>query len=95
MNQKPAIPPSPDSPINPEPAFEAMLDALDKSVRSLETGDLELTDALKQYELGVKWIARCQALLEQAEQRVALLTGMDPDGNPTLVPRSCPNPTES
>jgi exodeoxyribonuclease VII small subunit len=68
------------------PSFESMLDDLDRTVHALESGDLDLADALRHYEHGVHLIARCRTLLDQAEQHVALLTGLDSEGNPITAP---------
>ena len=49
---------------------------------SLERGEPELTSALAKYEKGVVLLTQCHRLLDQAEQSVALLTGVDDEGNP-------------
>ncbi len=48
-------------------SFEASLEALEKIVDALESGDLPLEDAVKKYEEGMKLSAHCQTLLENAE----------------------------
>jgi exodeoxyribonuclease VII small subunit len=65
-----------------EPSFEQALNQLECIVASLERGEPELTTALAKYERGVQLLAICQRLLDQAEQSVALLTGVDDSGNP-------------
>jgi exodeoxyribonuclease VII small subunit len=65
-----------------DPGFEDALNELEGLVVALETGELGLDEALARYELGVRLLARCRALLDGAERRVALLTGVDSDGNP-------------
>ncbi len=57
--------------------FEAAFAALDETVRTLESGQGSLEDAVAQYEQGRKLAARCQALLDAAELRVRQL---DDDG---------------
>ena len=42
--------------------------------------------ALAKYEKGVKLLTRCHSLLDQAEHSVALLTGVDNQGNPLTAP---------
>ncbi len=69
-----------------EPSFEAALGQLDRIVESLERGEPELTSALAKYEKGVKLLTQCYRLLDQAEHSVALLTGVDQQGNPLTVP---------
>jgi exodeoxyribonuclease VII small subunit len=62
--------------------FEAAVNQLEQIVESLERGEPELATALSKYETGVRLLSRCYALLEQAERSVALLTGVDAEGNP-------------
>jgi exodeoxyribonuclease VII small subunit len=67
------------------PGFEAALAGLEAAVEALESGELGLDEALRRYEEGVRLLAQCQALLEGAERRVALLTGLDGAGNPVVA----------
>ncbi len=77
----------PDEPQpQPEPSFEQALIQLERIVASLERGEPELTTALAKYENGVSLLSQCHRLLDQAEQSVALLTGVDEQGNPLTVP---------
>lgn len=69
-----------------EPNFEEALRGLERAVAALESGELGLDDALKHYEEGLVHLGRCKALLDHAERRVALLTGVDTDGTPQTVP---------
>jgi exodeoxyribonuclease VII small subunit len=62
--------------------FEVSLEELEKIVSELESGKLGLSDALERYEQGVKHLKSCQNLLEQAERKIELLSGVDADGNP-------------
>lgn len=73
-------------PAEPEPGFEDALRRLEKTVQALESGDLGLDDALTRYEQGVRLVARCRTLLDGAERKVALLTGVTPDGEPQTSP---------
>ena len=63
-----------------QPSFEANLEKLQIAVKKLESGELSLEDALKQFEEGVKLSHDCQALLSAAEQKVELLVNISPDG---------------
>jgi exodeoxyribonuclease VII small subunit len=45
-----------------------------------------LSDALARYEQGVKHLKGCQQLLERAERKIELLSGVDADGNPITQP---------
>jgi exodeoxyribonuclease VII small subunit len=69
-----------------EPAFEQALTRLEKIVDELERGEPALSSALAQYENGVQLLRHCYRLLDQAEQSVALLTGVDSQGNPLTIP---------
>src|SRR6185503_3584636 len=63
-------------------SFEESLDELEKIVAELESGKLGLSDALARYEEGVKHLKGCQQLLESAERKIELLSGVDAEGNP-------------
>lgn len=62
--------------------FESSLAEVERIVMQLETGELNLTESLGQYELGIKRLKQCHQVLEAAEQRVSQLAGFDADGNP-------------
>lgn len=53
--------------------FEATLDELDTIVDQMESGDLALEDALKNFERGIALAREGQSKLSQAEQRVSIL----------------------
>jgi len=57
-----------------KPTFESQIESLETIVNSLETGDLSLNDSLTQFEKGVKLTKDCQSMLNQAEQKVMLLS---------------------
>src|SRR5215470_14333334 len=63
-------------------SFEDSLKELEKIVGELESGKLGLSEALARYEQGVKHLKGCQQLLEMAERKIELLSGVDADGNP-------------
>jgi exodeoxyribonuclease VII small subunit len=67
-------------------SFEQSLEELEKIVADLESGKLGLSDALSRYEEGVKHLKACQQLLEQAERKIELLSGVDAEGNPITRP---------
>ena len=54
--------------------FEDQLKTLESIVDSLEKGDLPLEDSLSLFEKGVKLTRECQQLLDQAQQKVSILT---------------------
>ena len=71
---------------NPPPTFEESLIELERIVGDLETGELGLGDALAAYEQGIGHLKLCHKLLEQAERRIELLSGVDADGNAIAEP---------
>ena len=68
------------------PSFEAALASLEALVHDLEDGDLGLAEALARYEQGIKHLRHCYDLLEQAERKIELLTGVDAEGRAKTVP---------
>ena len=57
--------------------FETALKKLESIVGNLETGDLSLDDALKQYEEGVRMADICSKRLTEAEKKVEVLMKTD------------------
>ncbi len=78
-------PPNPRQPETP-PNFEAALERLEAIVRRLEDGDVGLAEALAHYEQGVSLLKNCYQLLENAERRIELLSGVDAEGNAVSEP---------
>ena len=68
------------------PCFEEAIERLEAIVRALEDGELGLEEALGRYEEGVKMLRHAHSLLERAERRVELLTGVDSEGQPQTEP---------
>jgi len=66
--------------------FEEAYAKLEEIVRSLEDGQLGLSESLARYEEGVQHMRHCHEALEDAERKILLLTGMDADGNPISEP---------
>ncbi|MGE0605770.1 MAG: exodeoxyribonuclease VII small subunit [Pirellulales bacterium] len=71
-----------DSEPTTPPRFEDALGDLEQIVHDLEEGDLGLADSLGRYEKGVRLLKQCHALLEQAERKIEVLSGVDREGNP-------------
>lgn len=65
-------------------SFETSMQKLEGLVRELEGGNLGLSESLDKYEQGVRYLKQCYRLLEQAEKKVQLLTGVDVEGNPIV-----------
>ena len=57
-----------------------------KSSPSWKAASSDLSDALARYEEGVKHLKGCQQLLETAERKIELLSGVDAEGNPITKP---------
>lgn len=55
--------------------FEQSLNALEKIVGELETGDLPLEKALKKFDEGMALSRQCSAILDETEKRVTQLIG--------------------
>ncbi len=69
-----------------EPDFEEALARLEAIVRLLEEGDIGLSEALTRYEEGVKLLRQSYDLLQRAERRIELLSGVDAEGKAICEP---------
>ena len=77
----------PISDTSPEqPTFEVALKRLEEIVHLLEEGDIGLDESLERYEEGVKLLRQSYELLQRAERRIELLSGVDAEGNPITQP---------
>jgi len=74
--------PDVDTPQN----FEKSLSQLQQIVHDLEDGQLGLEVSLARFEEGIQISRHCFRILEQAEQRIEILTGQDAAGNPLTAP---------
>ena len=68
------------------PGFEQALDELEQIVHQLEEGEIGLAAALDHYEKGIGLLKQCYGLLERAERRIELLSGVDASGKPITEP---------
>jgi len=68
------------------PDFEQALKRLEEIVHLLEEGEIGLNEALARYEEGVKLLRQSYDLLQDAERRIELLSGVDAQGNPITKP---------
>jgi exodeoxyribonuclease VII small subunit len=76
-------------PSNPAPdplRFEDALERLEEIVHALEEGDIGLNESLERYEEGIKLLRRSYELLQRAERRIEMLSGVDAEGNPITRP---------
>jgi len=62
----------------PKPeSFETCLDQLEKTVKELEAGDLQLEKSLELFEKGMALSESCRKQLEEAETRIEILIKKD------------------
>ena len=80
-NERPAQETPPET-----PSFEQALDRLEELVHLLEDGQLGLSEAMSRYEEGVKLLRRVYEMLEGAQRKIELLSGVDAEGNPISRP---------
>ena len=66
--------------------FEHSLAELETIVHDLEEGQLGLAESLARYEQGVKHLKHCYQILEAAERKIELLTGVAEDGSALTAP---------
>ncbi len=57
--------------------FNKGLIELEEIVNKMESGDLELEESLKLFEQGVELTRQCQNALNEAEQRILVLSSDD------------------
>ena len=60
-------------------SFEEAMKRLEEIVSHLEKGDIPLEESIRLFEEGSGLLALCSGLLEEAEQKVALLRQRDDD----------------
>lgn len=65
---------TPSSSPSNEPSFEQALAELEAIVEAMEQDNLPLEDLVTQYEKGSKLLARCDAHLRAAKERLELIT---------------------
>ena len=66
----------------PSKSFEEALTELQEIVAELEEGSIGLEESMRRFEIGTALLRDCYKVLEKAEQRIEILTGVDADGNP-------------
>ncbi len=69
-----------------KPTFEVAFEQLQQTVKKLESGELNLEQALKSFEDGVRLTRVCQEHLAAAEQRIEVLTQASADGRVETQP---------
>lgn len=81
MARKPAGQDAAPDPATDELSYEQAIDALETIVERIESGEVGLADSIEAYERGVRLIARCRSVLDQAEQRIEELDLKRADGS--------------
>ncbi|MEQ8770673.1 MAG: exodeoxyribonuclease VII small subunit [Phycisphaerales bacterium] len=80
--------PKPD----PDPAalnYEQAIEALEEIVERIEGGEIGLAESMEAYERGVKLIARCRSVLNEAEQKISELDlGLNEGGSSAASDRT-------
>lgn len=66
----------------PASSFEKNLRSLETVVEQLESGELSLEESLAQFERGIVLARECQRALQEAEQKVQILTQKTPAATP-------------
>ena len=61
--------------------FEYALAELERIVRALDAGQSSLEASLRDYEKGIQLLRHCYATLQNAERRIEILKGVNPDGS--------------
>lgn len=59
--------------------FEQALAELESLVETMEKGDLSLEESLTSFERGIALTRHCQQALQEAEQKIEILTANSPD----------------
>ena len=54
-------------------SFESAMEELELIAKSLEKGDLNLDESVRQFEKGMKLSKKCSEILENAEKRISIL----------------------
>ena len=67
-------------------SFEDSLAELQRIVGDLEDGSVGLEESMRRFEQGVRLLRQCYKVLEQAEQKIEILTGSDAAGIPVIAP---------
>ena len=67
-------------------SFEEAMAELEGIVQAMEQGSLTLEQSLKQFERGVQLANASNEKLSNAEQKVSILMGNDPEASVTAMP---------
>ena len=67
-------------------SFEQSIKRLEQIAQLLENGETPIEESLKLFEEGAALLKSCNKTLEEAEKKVNILVGRDPDGEPITEP---------
>ena len=65
--------------------FESAIAELQKVVHELEDGALGLEPSLERFEAGIHLLRNCYRILDEAEQKILVVTGKESDGVPQVA----------
>jgi exodeoxyribonuclease VII small subunit len=74
-----------EAPGEAKESFESCLEQLEKVVKELEAGDLQLERSLELFEKGMSLSESCRKQLEEAETRIEILIKKDGKVQPELL----------
>ncbi len=60
--------------------FEQALEELEKIVAEIEEGEVSLEESIERYGRGIKLIAQCRLILDQAARKIQLLAKDEAQG---------------
>jgi len=63
--------------VSKEKSFEEELNELEQIAKNLESGNLNLDEAIKEFEKGIKLSKKCTEKLEKAEKKINMLVEED------------------
>ncbi len=72
--------------IDDKTTFESALNQLEQIADALDQGEPALDEALTRYEQAVRLLAHCHVQIDGAERAIALLIGVDDQGQPVTAP---------
>ncbi|MBQ6991595.1 MAG: exodeoxyribonuclease VII small subunit [Clostridia bacterium] len=62
-----------------EQNFEQVMEMLEKTVKELEEGNLDLETSIKKFEEGMTLSKKCTDILNEAEKKITILTTKEND----------------
>jgi|GEM_PF-801899 len=61
------------TPLHPIDLFEQLVQEVETIVQRLESGELPLAEAIREYQRGIELIRHCNAILDQTELQISQL----------------------